>query len=161
MAIAALSREYTPGACHNSRKLMRLPPRRKMRPDSPALWAEEFHIPNQTRKEPWCPWWNSRESPRTLTQDEKKTVVTSRMQNRLVYRKSTQEEAHFPLIGSIAIPHSTSYKTSGLTSFMKIQDSLRHTSQVLSNINFSKATGGKLRTLYIMWRWELIPFLQW
>ena len=34
MAIPAVTREYTPGACRKSRKLMRLPPRRKMRPDS-------------------------------------------------------------------------------------------------------------------------------
>ena len=32
------------------------------------------------------------------------------MQNRLVYPKSTQGEAHFPCIGSIGIPRSTSYK---------------------------------------------------
>ena len=31
---------------------MRLPPRREMRPDSPALGAEQFHVPNQTCKGP-------------------------------------------------------------------------------------------------------------
>ena len=55
MAIPAVTREYTPGASRNSRKLMRLPPRRKMRPDSPAFHAEEFHVPNQRRKEPRFP----------------------------------------------------------------------------------------------------------
>ena len=55
MVIPAVNREYTPGACLNSRNLMRLPPRRKMRPDSPALRAEEFCVPNQTRKEPRFP----------------------------------------------------------------------------------------------------------
>ena len=36
----------------NSRKPMRLPPRHEMRPDSPALHAEQLRFPNQTHKEP-------------------------------------------------------------------------------------------------------------
>ena len=43
------------------------------------------------------------------------------MQNSSVYRKSTLDEAHFPFIGSIAIPCSTEYSTSGLTSLRKLQ----------------------------------------
>ena len=35
--------------------------------------------------------------------------------------KSTRDEAHFPCIGSIAILHSTTYTTSGLTIFRKLQ----------------------------------------
>ena len=121
MCIPAVTREYTPGACPKWRKLMRLPPRRKMRPDSPALRAEEFSVPNQRRKEPRFPWWNWRESPRTLSQQENNTYVTSGMQNSLVCPKSTQDEARFPFIESIAISHCTSYTTSGLTSFTTIQ----------------------------------------
>ena len=45
----------------------------------------------------------------------------SGMQNSSVYPKSNRDEAHFPFIGSIAIPCSTSYRTSGLTSFSKLQ----------------------------------------
>ena len=52
MAIPAVTREYTPGASQNSRKHMRLSPRCKMRPDSSAFHAEEFHVPNQRREEP-------------------------------------------------------------------------------------------------------------
>ena len=52
MAIPAVTREYTPGSRNNSRKTMRLPPWREMRSDSPALHAEQFHFPNQTRKGP-------------------------------------------------------------------------------------------------------------
>ena len=55
MAIPAVIREYTPGACSNSSKLMRLPPRRKMRPDSPDFRAMEFRVPKQRRKEPRFP----------------------------------------------------------------------------------------------------------
>ena len=43
------------------------------------------------------------------------------MQNSSVYPKSTRDEAHFPFIGSIAIPCSTEYSTSGLTSLRKLQ----------------------------------------
>ena len=121
MDITAVSREYTPGACRNSRKVMRLSPGSKMRPKSPALRTDEFLVPNQTCKEPQFPSWNTRESPRTLSQDEKKTDVTSGMQKKLMYPKSIQVEPHFPCIGSIAIQHSTSYTTSGLTYFRKIQ----------------------------------------
>ena len=52
MDIPAVTREYTPGSCRNSRKPIRLPPRHEMRPDSPVLHAEQLSFPNQTRKEP-------------------------------------------------------------------------------------------------------------
>ena len=52
MATPAVSGEYTPGSRRNSRKTMRLPHCREMRPDSPALCAEQFLVPNQTGKEP-------------------------------------------------------------------------------------------------------------
>ena len=37
---------------HDPDNLRRLPPRPKMRPDSPALCPEPLRFPNQTRKEP-------------------------------------------------------------------------------------------------------------
>ena len=43
------------------------------------------------------------------------------MQNSSVYPKSTQDEAYIPFIGSIAIPCSTEYSTTGLTSLRKLQ----------------------------------------
>ena len=43
------------------------------------------------------------------------------MQNNTVYPKPTRDEAHFPFLGSIAIPCSTEYSTSGLTSLRKLQ----------------------------------------
>ena len=121
MAISAVTREYTPGSCRNSRNPMRHPPRREMRPESPALGAEQFRVPNKTCKEPQCACWNTRESPRPLSQDERYTAVTSGMQKSSVYPKSIRDEAHFHFIGSIAIPCSPSYRTSGLTSFRKLQ----------------------------------------
>ena len=52
MDIPAVTREYNPGSCHNSRKPMGLSSRRELRPDSPALCPEQLRFPNQTRKEP-------------------------------------------------------------------------------------------------------------
>ena len=121
MAIPAVTREYTPGSWCNSRNPMRHPTRRELRPESPTLSAEQYRVPNQTRKDSQCAWWNTREYPRKPSQDEMNTSVTSGMQNSSVHPKSTQDEAHFPFIGSIAIPCSTSYRTSGLTSFRKLQ----------------------------------------
>ena len=121
MTIPAVTREYTPGSSRNSRNPMRHSPRQDMRFDSPALHAEKFLVPNQTRKGPRFASWYTRESPRTLSQDEKNTDVNSGMQNSSVYLKSNRDEARFPFIGSIPIPCSTSYRTSGLTSFRKLQ----------------------------------------
>ena len=58
---------------------------------------------------------------RPLSQDEINTAVISGMQNSSVYTKLTRDEAHFPFIGSIAIMCSISYRTSGMTSFRKLQ----------------------------------------
>ena len=121
MAISAVTREYTTGFFCNSRNPLRHLPGWEMRTESPAFVEEQFRAPNQTRKEPQCALWNTRESPRPLSQDERKTAITSGMQNSLVYPKSTRDEAHFPFIGSIATTCSTSYRTSGLTSFRKLQ----------------------------------------
>ena len=52
MATAAITREHNPGSRRNSRKTMRLAARRDLRPDSPALRAEQFLVPNKTGKEP-------------------------------------------------------------------------------------------------------------
>ena len=121
MAIPAVTREYNPGSCLTSRNPMRHPLWREMRPESPALGAEQFLVRNQIRKGPQCASWNTRESPRPRSQDDRNTAVSSGMQNSSVYPKSTRDEAHFPFIGSMAISGSTSYRTSGLTSFRKLQ----------------------------------------
>ena len=58
MSSPAITREHTPVSCCNSRKSIRLPAHWKMRPDSPALCAEQFLVPNQRGKEPWFAWRN-------------------------------------------------------------------------------------------------------
>ena len=121
MAFPAESHVYTPGSCCNSRNRMRHPPHWEMRLDSPSLHAEQSRIPNQTCKEPRFSWWNTRESPGTLSKKRDEHWCTSGMQNSSVYPKSTRDEAHYPFIGSIAIPCSTKYSTSGFTSLRKLQ----------------------------------------
>ena len=81
MASPTITREHTPCSRRNSRKTMRLAARREMRFDSPALHAVQSRVPNKTCKEPQFAQWNTRESPRTLSQDEKNADVTSGMQN--------------------------------------------------------------------------------
>ena len=93
-----------------------------------------------------------RESPRKLSEDERNTAVTSEMENSSVYPKSTRDEAHFLFTGSIDICCATSYRTSGLTSLGNYRDPLRHLSQVYMNINFSRATRGKLHAPHIATR---------
>ena len=51
MATTAITREHIPGSRRNSRKTMRLAAPCEIRPDSPALHAEQFLVPNQTGKE--------------------------------------------------------------------------------------------------------------
>ena len=99
---------------------MRHPPSSEMRCDSHALPAEQCRVPGQTRKAPWLAWWNSRESPTTLSQDQKNTDITPGMQNCSVYPKSIWDEANFPCIGSITTPRSTTFRTSGLTPFRNL-----------------------------------------
>ena len=160
MGSPVVTREYTPRTFRNSRKPMRLPPRHEMRIDSPALHEDQLRFPNQTHKDPRFAWLNSRESPTRLSQAKKNTDVTSGTQNWLVYPKSTQDEAYFPFIESIAVSHSTWYTTSVLTSLQQSRDSLRYPSLVYRNINFIKTTGWKTRAPHIVWWWELIPCLR-
>ena len=59
--------------------------------------------------------------PRNTVTKRDEHWCTTGMQNRSVYPKSTRDEAHFPFIGSIAIPCSTEYSTGGLISLRKLQ----------------------------------------
>ena len=160
MYISAVTREYTSGSCRNHRKPLRFPPRREMRPNSSALCAEQLHFPNQTGKEPRFAWLNSRESPTTLSQDEKNTDVTSGMQNSSVYPKSNWDEAKFPCIGSIPIPRSTWYRTIGVTPFRKLH---RYPETPVSSLEDHEFHYSNLRhvpcTPYHLWM-RMIPCLR-
>ena len=120
MAIHAVTREYTPSACRNSRKLMRLPPRHMMRLDSLhcVLWSSVFPIkdvmildfPDGTE-----------ENPQEHCHNKRRTLMSPQECKIDWCTPTTQDEAHFHFIESIAILHSKSYTTSGLTSFTTMQ----------------------------------------
>ena len=84
MSIPTVTRVYTPGSCCHLRNPMRHPPRRQRRPEFPALGAEQIRVPNETRKDPQCARWNTRESARPLSQEERYSALNARMQNSLV-----------------------------------------------------------------------------
>ena len=67
-----------------------------------------------------CLMEHDRVPKKTVTRREEHCCQI-RNENSLVYPKSTRDESHFPFIGSIAIPCSTEYSTSGLTSLRKLQ----------------------------------------
>ena len=161
MGITTVSWEYTPGSCGNSRNPIRHIPWWEMRPESPALDAEQFRFPNQTHKEPQCAWSSTRESTRSLSQDERNTAVISGMQKSLVYPKSTRDEAHFLFIESIAIPFSTYTEQVASLPLENYRYYLRNQSQVYMNINFRTATRGKFHAPHIIPGWEQIRSLWW
>ena len=66
------------------------------------------------------------------------------MQNCSVYPKSTRDEAHFPFIGSIPIPCSTEYSTSGLTSLRKLQRFSETPTSSLYEYSFQHSSSKKL-----------------
>ena len=69
--------------------------------------------PNVLHRTPECPQDHCHKTRGTLQ--------SPGMPNSSVSPKSTRDEAHFPFIVSIAISCSISYRTSGLTSFRKLQ----------------------------------------
>ena len=157
MAIPAVTREYNPGSHHNSRKNMRLPPQRVMRPNSPALSAQQFHVPNQTRKEPWFVWWNFWESQEH--RHKSRMTLISPKECEIVLCNSNQLEMtpECPVLDleQSPIPHhrrQVSCLTLGNT-----RDILRHPSQIYSNTNFSRGTRGKHHGCHIILRRERIP----
>ena len=109
MAVSAVNREYILASCRNSRNSMRHPDRQEMRPKSPALGADQFRVPNQTRKERQCDLWNTRECPRPLSQYERNTAVTSGIQNSSVIPSQLETN---PISSSLdpqlsRVPHHT------------------------------------------------------
>ena len=120
MSTPTITRDHTPGSGRNSIKTMILAARWEMRPDSPAWRAEQFLFPHQTGKEPWFSWWNTRESPGTLWQNEMNADAPQEFK----IARCTQNQLEMkPISPSFYpyIPFSTEYSTSGLTSLRKLQ----------------------------------------
>ena len=70
--------------------------------------------------------------------------VNSGMQNTSVYPKSSRDEAHFPVIGCIAIPCSTDYGTSGLNSLRKLQRFSETAASSLYEYSFQHSSSKKV-----------------
>ena len=159
MGIPIVTREYTPRACRNSRKPMRLPPRHEMRPDSlhcmksncvfPITnirildlldWTLESPQQDFTRREEhWChlrkakligvPQINSRWSILPLH------WIQSRLSFPIIYNKCLDI-----LYNNPEIPWDTHLKSIGTSISVKQQD--------------------ETRAPHIVWRWVQIPCLR-
>ena len=75
MAIHAVTREYTPGAFRNMRNLLRLCPCHKMRPDSPAFRAEDFHVRIKDVRNLDFPD-GTEENPQELSHNKRRTLMS-------------------------------------------------------------------------------------
>ena len=120
MATPAVTREHTLFSCSNSRKTI-FPARCEMRPDSSALCAEQFLVSNQTGKEPDL-LDGTTEIPPEIPHRSRRTLMS--LQECQIARGSPNQlkmMTDSPAIGFRAIPHSSSYRTSGLTSFGQLQ----------------------------------------
>ena len=160
MAIPAVTGEYTPGACRNSRKLMRLPPRRKMRPDSPDFRLRSSVFPIKDVRNLDFPD-GTEENPPEHCHNQRRTLMSPQeckidgcTPNQLRKKHISPSLNPYPS----RIPHHI--QQVAWHPLQQSRDSLRHTSQVYRNINFSKATGWKIRAPHIVWKWELIPCLR-
>ena len=126
----------------------------------PCIACRAIAFPNQTHKQPRSAWLNSRESPKTLSQDEKNTDVTSGTQNRLVCPKSNWDEANFNCIGSITIRWYSSYRTSGLTPFSKLERFPEKTVSSIDDHQFHWRSLRKLPSTLYQLVMRMIPCLR-
>ena len=157
MATPAVTRECTPGFRCNSRKTMKLPPRWEMRPDSPALCAEQCLVPKQTGKEPWFSWWNYWETPENPHKSRRKLMSLQECEIARSSPNQLEMTTNSPALASEQCPicHHT-----GQLAWLPLgnsRDSLRHPSQVYRNTNFSTGTRGKVHAPHNVSRRELIP----
>ena len=100
--------------------------------------------------------------PRNIFTKQDEHWCTSGMQNSSVYPKSTRDEAHFPFIGSIAIPCSTEYSTSGLTSLRKLQRFSETPASSLYEYSFQHSRSKKVpcTTYHLKMRADSLPWLK-
>ena len=157
MAIPTVTDEYTPGSCLNSRNPMRHPPRQEMRPEFPALGAEQCLVPKKTGRRLDL-LDGTTESP---PEDPHKcrTTLISPQECQIAWCSPNQLEmtTNSPALASeqCRIPHHTGQLAS--LPLGNSRDSLRHPSQVYRNISFSTGTRRKLNAPQFISRRELIP----
>ena len=128
-----------------------------MRPDSPAVRAEQYLVPNQRAKQLDL-LDGTTESPPEITHKSRRTLMSTqeceisrcipnqleRMTNSTALASEQFPDPHHPgLVAWLPLGNS--------------RDSLRHPSLVNRNTNFSRGTRGKLHEHLIVSRRELIP----
>ena len=157
MSTPAVNRECYAGSHRNSRKTTKFSARCEMRPDSPALRAEQGLIPNQTGKEPWLLDGTS-ESPPEVPHKCRNTLTSPQECERArCTRNQIEMMTNSPALATeqCPIPHHK-----GQVAWLPLgisRDSLRHPSQVSKSTKFSTGTRGKLHATHIVSRRELNP----
>ena len=157
MSIPGVTQEYTPSSCRNLRKPMRLPPHQVIRPNSPALCAEQFPAPNQTCKEPWL-LDGTPESPQEHPHKSRRTLMSP--QKCEIARCSLNQLEMMPESPAFSPEQSPVPRHTRQVAWLPLcnsRDSLRHPSEVYRNTKFSTETRGKLHAPHIVSGRQLIP----
>ena len=128
-----------------------------MRPDSPALRAEQCLVPNQTGKEPLFAFGITESPPEGPNKSRRTLMSTQEYEIAQCSPVQLEMTTNSPSLASeqCSVPHHT-----GQWAWIPLsntRDSLRHPSQVYRNTNFSTGTLGKLHAPHIISRRELIP----
>ena len=127
-----------------------------MRPDSPALRAEQCIVPKQVRSLHLLD--GTTESPPEFPHKSRRTLKSSQeCEIALSSLNQLEMKTNFPALASeqCPFPHHTSQLA--WLPLGNSRDSLRHPSQVYRNTNFRTGTRGKLHAPHIVSRRELIP----
>ena len=128
-----------------------------MRPDSPALRAEQCLVPNQTGKEPWFVRRHYRESPE-IPQKSRRTLISPQECEKARCRPNQLEmTTNSPALASDQCPVLHHTGQLAWLSLGNSRDSLRHPSQGYRNTTFSTGRRGKLHEPHIISKRELIP----
>ena len=157
MAIPAVTREYTPGASATRKNSWDFPlaarwgpiPLHFMLSSSvfPIKDVRNLNFPDGTEENPQEHCHNRR---RTLLSPQECRIDWC-TPNQLKMKHISLSLNPYPS----HIPHHI--QQVAWHPLQQYRDCLRHPSQVYRKSNFSKATGRKIRSPHIVWRWELIP----
>ena len=127
-----------------------------MRPDSPALCAEQCLVPKQVRSLGLLD--GTTESPPEIPHQSRRTLMSPQeCEKARCSPNQIEMTTNSPALASdqCPVPHHTGQLT--WLPLGNSRDSLRHPSQVYRNTNFSTGMRGKLHALHIISKRELIP----
>ena len=128
-----------------------------MRPDSPALHAEQCLVSSQTGKRLDLLDGTSESPPEIPHKSRRKVMSPQECEIARCSQNQLEMTTNSPAMASeqFPIPHHTGQLA--LLPLGNSSDSLRQQSQVYRNTNFSTGTRGKLHSAHIVSRRELIP----